>query len=174
LLSGLADRGYKVNILAEETANWLQTSARQTVSNWIEKYGAEDFNAIVAQNDDMALGAVEALIEHKLVDDPAKPGSDTDGDGSCLIVPVLGIDATEKGLASLQAKELYGTVLQDAAGQAKTAFELVWQCSQRGNAIGYTTEDGISSAKNITNEAPVTKKEILPQCYLVPFVPKTK
>ena len=173
VMEGLAKLGYNVNVVAEFGANWNLDSARQYLSLWLEG-NHPDFDVVIAQNDEMALGAVEALISHGLVDNPSNPSQDLDGDGTALYVPVLGVDATEGGKASMQKNQMYGTVLQDADTQAATALELVWQCLENGTAQGYTTKGGISAAKETTKEAPLTDRAVIDQCFIVPFVPVTK
>ena len=173
VLEELSRLGYNVEIQKEFGANWDRSSARQYLDLWLDGDNPE-FDVIIAQNDEMALGAVDSLLSHNLVDNPANPTSDLDGDGTALIVPVLGVDATEGGKASLSKKQLYGTVLQDANAQAATALELVWQCMKEGNAKNFKTQGGISAAKETTKEAPLTEKSLIDQCFIVPFVPVTQ
>ena len=173
VLEELAKLGYKVNVLGEFGANWDRASARQYLDLWLEGDNTA-FDVIIAQNDEMALGAVDSLLGHNLVDDPSKPTTDTNGDGTALAVPVLGIDATEGGMASLKNNQLYGTVLQDVNAQAATALELVWQCMKNGNAKKFTTQGGLSAAKETTKEEPLTEQSVLEQCFIVPFLPVTK
>ena len=173
VMEGLAKLGYNVNVVAEFGANWNLDSARQYLSLWLEGKHS-DFDVVIAQNDEMALGAVEALVSHGYVDNPSNPTQDVDRDGTALAVPVLGVDATEGGKASMQKNQMYGTVLQDANAQAATALELVWECLENGTAEGYTTKGGLSAAKQTTNEAPLTDKSVIGQCFIVPFVPVTK
>lgn len=172
-LAGIKSMGYDVNILAEVGANWIESTSKQTMDNWIDSYRGQ-FDAIVAQNDAMALGAIQSLLEHSYTDDSSSPASDTDNDGTVLRVPVLGVDATEDGKNSMSRNQLFATVLQDSKTQAETALELVWECKKHGTAIGYTTSSGISGAKEVTDEAPVSDGAVLKQCYVVPFVPVTK
>ena len=173
VMEELSRLGYAVNVVGEFGANWDSASARQYLDLWIEGKKS-DFDVVIAQNDEMALGAVESLVNHGLVDNPANPSSDVDGDGTALKVPVLGVDATEGGKASMSKNQMYGTVLQDANAQAATALELVWHCMKNGNAQGFTTQGGISAAKETTKEAPLTDRNVISQCFIVPFVPVTK
>lgn len=173
LLDGLAKRGWTANVVAEDTANWGAAEAQQKMDAWISSLEGK-FNAVCAQNDDMGLGVVESMLTHKYTDDPNDITKDVDGDGTVLKVPVIGIDATETGLRSMDENKMYATVLQDAIGQSTTAFELVLECAKNGTAIGYTTKDGISGAKETQNEVPLTDAAILPQCFVVPFKPITR
>ena len=173
VLEELSRLGYNVNVLGEFGANWDRASARQYLDLWIEGKNSS-FDVVIAQNDEMALGAVDSLVNHNMVDNPSNPTMDVDGDGTALSVPVLGVDATDGGKQSLSKKQMLGTVLQDANAQAATALELVWQCMKEGNAKDYTTQGGISAAKETSKEAPLTDRNVIGQCFIVPFVPVTK
>lgn len=170
-MDGIAKLGYKINILGEDGANWGLDSARQIISNFMATYGNE-VDAIICQNDDMAIGAVEALIANGYTDD--EKGKDTDGDGLIVTIPVVGVDATTVAQNYVKEKKLLGTVLQDAKGQATTALELVLQCAKVGNAKGFVTKDNVSAATVVTGESPANRNSVLDQCFLVPFVPITK
>ncbi len=173
VLEELPKLGYNVNVVSEFGANWDRASARQYLDLLIEDKNTA-FDVVIAQNDEMALGVVDSLINHNMVDNPSNPTMDVDGDGTALAVPVLGVDATDGGKASLSKKQMLGTVLQDANAQAATALELVWQCMKEGNAKDYKTQGGISAAKETSKEAPLTDRNVIDQCFIVPFVPVTK
>jgi len=84
------------------------------MENWIQS--GVDFSIVCANNDEMALGAINAL----------KAAGKKLGAGGVL---VGGVDATADALASLEAGELATTVFQDASGQGgggvKAAIDLV-------------------------------------------------
>lgn len=170
-IDGITKRGYKVEIVAEGTANWAVDTAHQLTDNWIAR-GAV-FDAVIAQNDDMALRAIESLVANKYVEDPSSQ-RDIDGDGTVLSVPVLGIDATDKARDSIKAHKLYATVLQDASGQAQTALEVVLQCARHGNAKGFATKAGIKALAEVSKESPANRASVIDQCFMVPFVPVTE
>jgi len=165
LLAELKNRGYTVNIIAEDTAEWAPDKANEKMNAWISSFRGR-FNVVAAQNDGMALGAVQALIQNGMVK------TDT-SDGTRLTVPVLGIDATGDAIASMKRNELYATVLQDAVGQSAAAFDVVYQVAtgayKPGNAAG-----GTPAATKPIDEAPANDAAIIGQCYLVPFVPVDK
>lgn len=171
-MEGITARGYQVAIAAEGSANWGLAIARQLTDNWIKKNLV--FDAVVAQNDDMALGAVAALIANRHTDIPGDSRTDSNGDGTVLTVPVLGIDAADAARTSIAEHKLYATVLQDAAGQAATALEVIIQCAKYGNAQGFTTKAGIKALDAVTQEPPATRRSVLDQCFMVPFVPVTE
>jgi ABC-type sugar transport system substrate-binding protein len=165
LLAELRNRGYTVNIVAEDAAEWAPDRANEKMNAWISSF-RDRFNVVAAQNDGMALGAVQAMIQNGMVK------SDT-SDGTMLTVPVLGIDATGDAIASMKRNELYATVLQDAVGQSAAAFDVIYQIAtgtyRAGNPAG-----GTPAATSIIDEAPANDAAIIGQCYLVPFVPVDK
>lgn len=157
--------GYSVNFIAKDTANWTPDMAQEKMDTWIAAHEGK-FNAVIAQNDGMALGAVESLITHGLAKEDPKTGT-------ILSVPVIGIDGTADGLKSMESNKLYGTVLQDSIGQSTTAFELVAAMAQGKEAYGMVA-NGISPATKVIDEVPANDAAIIGQCYLVPFKPITK
>jgi ABC-type sugar transport system substrate-binding protein len=165
LLAELKTRGYNVNIIAEDTANWSPDQSNEKMNAWIASFRGK-FNVVAAQNDGMALGAVQSLIQNGLVK------NDT-SDGTRLTIPVFGIDATADAIASMKRNELYATVLQDAVGQSAAAFDVIYQIAsgryKPGNAAG-----GTPAATATIDEAPANDAAIIGQCYLVPFVPVDK
>jgi ABC-type sugar transport system substrate-binding protein len=132
---------------------------------WIASFRGR-FNVVAAQNDGMALGAVQSMIQNGLVK------TDT-SDGTRLTVPVLGIDATGDALASMSRNELYATVLQDAVGQSAAAFDVIHQVAT-GNYRAGNPAGGTPAATAVIDEAPANDPAIIRQCYLVPFVPVDK
>jgi simple sugar transport system substrate-binding protein len=83
-----------MNITKSQTANWSITEGKQVTEAWLKE--TKDVQAIFAQNDEMGLGAIEALKEAGL-----KPGED---------VKILTVDATAGAFKSMLAKELNVTV----------------------------------------------------------------
>ncbi len=174
-VDGMKANGYTVNFVAEDTANWGAAEAQQKVDAWQAAYAGK-FNAIIGQNDDMALGAIESLLSKQYVDDPSDISRDVDGDGTVLKVPVIGIDKTATGYASVQKKQMLATVLQDSIGQSDTAFELIYATAMNDGALpaGFATKAGIMAATETQNEPPLQDAAVLPQCFVVPFAPVTE
>jgi methyl-galactoside transport system substrate-binding protein len=169
LLEQLDALGYKVHIVDEVYADWIASLAQPAMDRWLSKY-SNQFNAVVAENDDMAVGAISSLLAKKYTDTP-EGDRDTDGDGLIVKVPVIGVDGVDEALLSIKDKYLYGTIVQNSALQASTSLDIVLRCQEKGTAIGYVTEDGIASCKECLDEEPMTDESILSRCYLVPFKP---
>jgi ABC-type sugar transport system substrate-binding protein len=95
-----------MKIIAEQTAEWDRTKAQNLMTNWLSK--GMKYDAIISNNDEMAVGALQAL---------KAAGVDTKA------AVVGGVDATQDALASMKAGDLKVTVFQDAAGQGKGAVD---------------------------------------------------
>ena len=104
VISGPDCSGMK--IVAEQTATWDRTQAQNLMTNWLSK--GLKFDAVVSNNDEMAIGALQAM---------KAAGIDT------KTAIVGGVDATQDALASMKAGDLKVTVFQDAAGQGKGAVD---------------------------------------------------
>src|SRR5262249_10213101 len=95
-----------MKILDRREGKWSRTNAQDIVTNWLSS--GLKFDAVVANNDEMALGAINALKAAK------KWTPD---------FMVAGVDATPDALASMKAGELKVTVFQNAAGQGTGAVD---------------------------------------------------
>ncbi len=89
-----------MKIVDEQSAGWQRVKAADIVTNWVSS--GLKFDAIIANNDEMAIGAIQAL---KASGQPVKD------------LVIAGIDATKDGLAAMADGSLKVTVFQDAAGQ---------------------------------------------------------
>ncbi|MDP9811050.1 inositol transport system substrate-binding protein [Rhizobium tibeticum] len=95
-----------IAIVEEQTANWSRTEGSDLMTNWLSS-GIE-FDAVIANNDEMAIGAIQAL---------KAAGKDLSK------IVIGGVDATQDALAAMQAGDLDVTVFQDAAGQGKGSLD---------------------------------------------------
>lgn len=95
-----------LKIADKREGKWSRTNGQDLTTNWLSS--GVKFDAIIANNDEMALGAINALKASK----KWTPAS-----------IVAGIDATPDALASMKAGDLKVTVFQNAAGQGAGAVE---------------------------------------------------
>jgi methyl-galactoside transport system substrate-binding protein len=163
--ASLVSKGYKLNVIAEDTANWKPDEAQQKMDAWVAAYNGK-FNIVITNNDGMALGAVESLLTANYTKSDAS-------DGTILKVPVLGVDATQVALKSMSENKLYATVLQDSVGQSSTAFELALAMATGKYKPGFVAW-GIKPETKVSAEAPANDAAVIGQCYLVPFKAVTK
>ncbi len=95
-----------ITIVEEQTANWSRTQGADLMTNWLS--AGLEFDAVIANNDEMAIGAIQAL---KAAGRPMDK------------VVIGGVDATQDALAAMAAGDLDVTVFQNAAGQGKGALD---------------------------------------------------
>lgn len=124
--------GLKTQKLAEDTGMWDRIKGQEKMAAFIGAHG-DKIEAVLANNDDMALGAIEAL---------KAAGYFKDG----KTVPVVGVDATAPALKALEDGTLLGTVLNDAKNQGQATFSLSFVLG-KGEAVskesvGYDITDG--------------------------------
>ena len=104
--------GIPTEKLAEDTAMWDKIKGQEKTAAWLAKFG-DQIEVVLANNDDMALGAIEALKAQ---------GYFKDGKA----MPVVGVDATPPALDALDQGYLVGTVLNDAERQGQATFDLAY------------------------------------------------
>ncbi|WKV10030.1 galactose ABC transporter substrate-binding protein [Thermoanaerobacterium sp. CMT5567-10] len=126
------DAGIKVQELAKDYANWDRVTAHDKMAAWLSSFG-DKIEVVFANNDDMALGAIEAL----------KSAGYFTGN---KYVPVVGVDATAPGIQAIKDGTMLGTVLNDAKNQAEATFNLAYVLAQgltpAKDNIGYDITDG--------------------------------
>ncbi len=89
-----------MKIVDKREGKWSRTQGQDITMNWLSS--GTKFDAIVSNNDEMAIGAINALkAARKLTPKTV----------------VAGIDATPDGLAAMKSGELKVSVYQNAAGQ---------------------------------------------------------
>ncbi|MDD5017450.1 MAG: substrate-binding domain-containing protein [Eubacteriales bacterium] len=94
-------------VLAAQTANWVRADAKRIAEDWLMAYG-DQIDAICAQDDEMAMGALQAVQEKNLEDK----------------IKVLGIDGMQESVISVGEGGQAMTALQDAVAQGETAIEV--------------------------------------------------
>jgi inositol transport system substrate-binding protein len=98
--------GSQYQIVAEQSANWQREQGLTVAQNILTSLGTQIPEVILCEDDDMALGALEALR--------------TSGISS---VKVLGFNATPEALAAVRDGQLAATVEQSPVRQARAALE---------------------------------------------------
>lgn len=103
-----------MQITDRREGKWSRTQGQDITTNWLST--GQKFDAIVSNNDEMALGAINALKATR------KWTPQT---------IVAGVDATPDALASMKAGELKVTVFQNAAGQGAGAIDAALRLSKK-------------------------------------------
>lgn len=94
-----------MKVIQKQTANWQRNEAVDKTLSWLQD--GNDINAIVANNDEMAIGAIMALDQLKKTN-----------------ILVAGIDGTPDGLQFIKNGKMAVTIFQDAKGQATGAVNV--------------------------------------------------
>lgn len=110
----LKAQGIKYEVLAMDTANWDQAQALDKMNAWITAYGIDGIEGVLCNNDNMAMGAVQACINNGY----------NSGDAD-KFVPIVGIDANIDALEAMKAGSLLGTVLNDRQNQSDAIINVI-------------------------------------------------
>lgn len=97
-----------IEVVAMQTANFDRAEALNVATNLLQ--ANPDVTGIFAENDEMALGAIQALGD--------KAGSE---------VKVVGFDGTEDGLAAIEEGTMTATIAQQPAELGKRSVEVLQQ-----------------------------------------------
>ena len=116
--------------VAGAIANWDKLQAMNIMNAFLMSIGPENIEAVIANNDEMALGAVEALkAQDYNKGDPAQ------------YIPVVGVDANASALDAMDKGEMLGTVLNDADGQGSAAVKLAVALAQGKDVSSEVTDN---------------------------------
>lgn len=96
-----------VAVLERQTANWSRAEAQTLMENWLTAHPG-DIDGVIGQNDEMALGAIEAIRAANL--DPQD-------------FAIAGIDGVTDALLAVKNGDM-ASILQDAVAQAQGALDV--------------------------------------------------
>ena len=119
----------KLNVVAKQTANFDRTQGMSVMENMLQAHG--DIQAVFAANDEMALGAVEAIL------------------GAGKKIMVVGFDATDDAIAAIKDGRMAATIAQQPALIGATAIENAFKLiSGKGIAPSIPVEVTLITAAN--------------------------
>lgn len=98
----VVDKNPDMKVTKVQAGNWYREEGQSIMENWLQS--GDTINVVCANNDEMALGAINAI---------KAAGIPLDASG----ILVGGVDATSDALAAMAAGDLAVTVFQDASGQ---------------------------------------------------------
>lgn len=113
--------GIKTDELHMDTGMWDTAMAKDKMDAWLSGPNGKKIEVVIANNDGMAMGAVEALR------------------ATGTMLPVFGVDALAEAIEMVKNGDMAGTVLNDAESQAKATFELARNLAE-GKAAGEGTQ----------------------------------
>ena len=109
------EKGVNAKYVFEDFANWSRQGTKEMFNLFLSTH--KEFDAVICNNDEMALGVIDSLKENKI--DPSS-------------VPVLGIDATTNGCNAIVDGSMRLTVYQSAKGQSKSSVDAAIQLGSSG------------------------------------------
>ena len=116
-ISTLIKAGVSTEKLASAAANWQRGQAGIRMRQWLREFG-DAIEVVFANNDDMALGAIDACTEAGL--------------GKSSLPFIVGVDATPPAMEALREGTLEGTVRNDAVGLAESLISMAVSLSSEG------------------------------------------
>lgn len=126
-VSTITEKGVEMEKLGYGIANWNRAQAQTKMSQMLDEHG-NHIELVLANNDDMALGAVDAL---KALEIPRRDWP-----------VIVGIDGTSVGLEAVREEELAGTVYNDKEGQALAMLNLAYELAAGGTLENLNLENG--------------------------------
>lgn len=110
-IRSLKDGGVPIEKITGGIANWERSQASALMEQWLLQYPGT-IELVVSNNDDMALGAIDALER-----------------GEVTGVNVIGIDGTTPGLEAVRSGKMLGTVSANKELYASAILELAAGCA---------------------------------------------
>lgn len=122
----LKDGGVPIEKITGGIANWERSQASALMEQWIDEY-PDTIELVVSNNDDMALGAIDAMDRAGVTD-----------------INVIGIDGTTPGVEALENGKLLGTVSANKEIYAGAIMEVAAACALKEDVPEeYPLEDRI-------------------------------
>ncbi len=126
------DASNKNKYLVDQNGQWSSAAATDYMGTILAQYSEANKNMVelvIANNDEMALGAVSAL---------QTAGYNKEG---ATVIPVFGVDATDAAQNAIKSGSMIGTIKQDADGMAKAITTITQNFLADKTAL-----DGLDSA----------------------------
>lgn len=120
-------KGIKLEKLSYQFADWNRGQAENRTNQLIEQYG-DKIEMIISNNDEMALGALEAYKKSKY--------------GKKQWPIIFGIDGLDDALEAIKAGEMQGTVYNDKEDQASEISQLVVDIFQKNSLKKHNLQQG--------------------------------
>lgn len=103
----LKDGGVPLEKITGGIANWEKSQGSAWMDKWLEEY-PDEIELVISNNDDMALGAADALERKKIM----RP------------IKIVGIDGTPQGMEGLASGKIFGTVQCDSDEYADVVIQI--------------------------------------------------
>ncbi len=121
----LMEGGVPLEKLTGGIANWERSQASVLMEQWLEQFPGQ-IELVISNNDDMALGAIDAMERLEILDK----------------INIVGIDGTPQGVQALERGKLLGTVQSDRTEYAYAIFHIA-----AALALGQDPEEAVELEK---------------------------
>lgn len=138
----MIQKGILLDKVGYAIANWNRAQARSKMGQLIDS-GDRQIELVLANNDDMALGAIDAYEEREI------PGEEWPA--------IFGIDGTDVGLEAVISGKMTGTVYNDKAGQARVMEALAYALAAGRPADSIVLPSSVRIVDNKYFRLPYTK-----------------
>lgn len=139
----IANNCSDIEIIDSQTGDFTRAMGKEVMESFLKTY--DDIDAVFCHNDDMALGAIEAIKEAGL-----KPGED---------IKIVGVDGVKGAFEAILAGEMNCTV-ECTPILAEQIFETAWKLKN-----GETVDKWIMSADGIYTTDEVTEEVVAGRAY---------
>ncbi len=129
VMKTLDQNGVKLKYLASEYCNWERECAKEKIKVLLENY-KDDVDIVIANNDQMAIGAILALQEIGYNTKDIKN-----------YIPVVGIDGTQEAIKLVNEGVMMGTVIQDHEAMANALYRVSMNLAKDKPALQGTQYD---------------------------------
>jgi inositol transport system substrate-binding protein len=102
-----------IKIVREQTGNWKREQGKTIMENWLAS--GQEIDGVASNNDEMALGALQAIKAA----------------GKLGKIPVGGTDASRDALESMSRGELNNTVFQDPVAQGEESVNAAYLLAKK-------------------------------------------
>lgn len=143
-IKALTDAGITTNKLFEQRGDWLQENGQQLAATALAQFG-QDVDVIFCNNDAMALGAYQAIVD---------AGRVVNED-----IYLLGVDALAECVEMVANGTMTGTVLNDHIGQSHTAADVAIQAAKGEEMDAYYWVDYVKVTAENAAEFMTTESE---------------
>lgn len=124
-------------VVAEFQAKGSRDEAKRNMEDTLQRFGSGEIVAVVANNDEMAIGAASAI---------------RDAGRTSEFKAVVGVDGTPPAVAAIEAGDMTATVRQDSAGQGSEAVRVAHR-SLKGETVEnrYTLPFTLITKENVAD-----------------------
>lgn len=117
VVAALEEHGFDIEVLAVNVSNWSETESYLDMDEIMKIYGS-DIEVLISNNDAMAIGATNYLIDNGYA------SMEEEENVSKLPFMIVGIDGLEDAKTYIEDGYIYGTIINDGDSMADAILDL--------------------------------------------------